>query len=83
MPNVFEIIQHRRAQDRDRYDQVLTQGVVTGVQQGQYQVLVGGMPHLCQSGISDALTINTRVYVVIGRGQSKIIGLMAKDENAA
>lgn len=83
MPNIFEIVQQRQLRDRYQTDQQLTQGVITAVQQGQYQVTIGGVSHLCMAGISESLKVNMRVYVLIGRGTSRIIGLMGKDENAA
>jgi hypothetical protein len=57
-------------------------GVVTGYDQGQYRVNVTGTLYLAESITADRFLPGDRVYLALGRGTPRILGLLGKDENA-
>jgi hypothetical protein len=80
MPLLTDVLRQGQS-DRNRPMQEIVHGVIIGPDGGAFQIVVGGISYRAQSGISADLTAGDRVWVVIGRGAPKIIGLFGKDEN--
>ncbi len=61
--------------------QEIVHGTIIVPDRGAFLVVVGGLTYRAESGISADLTAGDRVWIVIGRGAPKIIGLFGKDVN--
>jgi len=60
-------------------DQHLTYGLIIGLDTGLYLTTIQNQSYHCESLINQRLLPGDRVYVILGRGNPRIIGLMGKD----
>jgi hypothetical protein len=79
MPNLFDIVRGHIEQNPRLRKQSMTQGVVIGPSGSHYKVSAGGFTFMCQCGLGDPLKAGDRVWIIVGRGTSRIVGLMGKD----
>jgi len=80
MANLFEVLQsgsRRNANTR----QIVTTGVIVRFDAGLYRVACGQTTYRATSGVNQSLNKGDRVYLILGRGTAKIIGLLGADEN--
>jgi hypothetical protein len=76
--NVMELLQESRRL-RGHAPQVVSTGVVAGFDAGRYRVVSGQTTYQAVSGIAQSLNKGDRVYLIQGRGITKIVGLLGAD----
>lgn len=80
MALVTDLIRDGQRQ-RLRPPQQVTQGVLSAPDRGRFQTTVGGVGYAANVGVPLDLRTGDRVWVVLGRGTPKIIGLLGPDQN--
>lgn len=78
MSRILEIL-NARVRQLNRPSQSLQHGVVAGFERGRYRISAGGMTYLAESALGAALKPGDRVLIALGRGTSRILGLLGKD----
>ena len=81
MTRLFDIVREGTRQ-RSRSQQALQTGVIIDYDQGKFSVSAGGITYLAETGVGTGLKAGDRVWLVLGRGTPKIIGLLGRDEAA-
>lgn len=77
---VMELLQESRRL-RGHQPQTVTTGVIAGFDAGRWRVISGQTTYLAASGIAQELKKGDRVYLIQGRGITKIVGLLGADES--
>jgi len=78
--NIFDLIQS--PENRSRVgSQTMTNGTIIGPDGPRYQVTVAGIAYTADSAVT-GLRPGDRVWVVMGWGSPKVIGLLGPDQNA-
>lgn len=80
--NIARLIAEQQREAVTSRRQAFQHGVVTGYDSGQYKVNVTGTEYLAESITADRFLPGDRVYLALGRGTPRIIGLLGKDQNA-
>lgn len=80
MAKILDIITSRAAQAAAQ-PQSVQAGVVLGTDVGRYRISVAGHTTLAECGVQQRLKTGDRVWVVVGLGTSKIIGVLGRDES--
>jgi hypothetical protein len=80
MATMMELLQMSRRQ-RGHQEQSVSTGIIAGFDAGRWRVVSGQTTYLAASGIAQELKTGDRVYIVQGRGITKIVGLLGADEN--
>lgn len=57
-------------------------GIIITYEQGLYKVNVSGSTYAAESVTGDRFLTGDRVYLALGRGTPRILGLLGKDENS-
>lgn len=78
MSQILEILS-ARAREVSRPTQSLQHGVVAGFDRGRYQVSAGGTTYLAESALGGKLKAGDRVLIALGRGTTRILGLLGQD----
>lgn len=81
MPNLLNVIANRQREE-SRPQQDFTFGIITGYDSGSYKVNANGLTYYAESMVADRLLTGDRVFLVLGKGTPRIIGLQGKDENS-
>lgn len=78
--NVYELLQSPTLQSRIG-EQIITRGVINGTDGPRYQITIGEIAYVADSAII-GLRTGDRVWVALGWGSPKVIGLLGPDQNA-
>jgi membrane protein implicated in regulation of membrane protease activity len=81
MANLIETLREGNRRNSKLHPQQITTAVVFAAENGMYQVVSAGHTWTATASISQGLNVGDRVYVLQGRGITKIIGLIGADEN--
>ena len=79
--NLLNLIAERQRQE-SRSQQEFVFGVVTGYSDNSYRVNANGLTYYAESMVTDRLLTGDRVFLVLGKGTPRIVGLQGKDENS-
>lgn len=79
MTTIFDILANA-TKHRMPAQQQLQSGVIIGFEQGKANINVGGITYNAEIGLSTSIRSGDRVWVVIGHGTVKIIGLVGRDD---
>jgi len=82
MSNFLETIRHGSRRNSKLHPQQLTTAVILSAENGMYKVVSTGHTWTATAATNQPLNIGDRVYVIQGRGITKIIGLLGSDEDA-
>lgn len=66
---------------RLRPAQQVTHGTLINPDRGKFQMVVGGLTYGANVGAPLDLRAGDRVWIILGRGNPKIIGLLGPDQN--
>jgi hypothetical protein len=79
--NLLQMVGERqRSEVRNR--QEFQHGVVVGYQENLYRVSANGLTYFAESLSPDRFLAGDRVFLVLGRGTPRILGLEGKDVDA-
>lgn len=79
--NLLNLIANRQRQE-SRSSQEFVMGVVVGYASNSYKVNALGNTYFAESMITERLLTGDRVFLVLGKGTPRIIGLQGKDQEA-
>ncbi len=79
--NLFDLLQSPERQSRVGA-QAMTHGTVIAADGPRYRITVAGIAYTADAAITD-LRDGDRVWVIMGWGSPKIVGLLGPDQNAA
>ena len=73
---------NQRQREEQRNQQEFLHGVIVSYRDQNYVVNAMGLSFYAESLTSDRFLVGDRVFMVLGQGTPRILGLQGKDENS-